>query len=142
MKTNIIIKKVWEDDFSSEFNVKFESEVNREDFIVSGNFYLSGNDVFNKLSKALSNGTGSVVFEGVNENYCKLTVDKNARGLININYQLFVKDYIDDSEDRLDVSLNTGYILEPASVDRNVDKLKEFYSSPEGTEISLIYSEE
>ena len=138
MKTNIVIKKVWEDDFSAEFNVKFQSMFNDESFAVSGNFYLSSDEVFKNLSTALSSGTGSVVFHGFENNFCELIVSKNSRGLRNIEYHLCVKEQNNDIANDIDITVNTGYIVEPASVDRMVDKLSLFYSAEEGTEINLI----
>ena len=61
MKTNIIITKVWEDEFSAEFNIKFETTLNNENFEVSGNFYLSEKD-FKKLTNELNKSFGNVVF--------------------------------------------------------------------------------
>ena len=142
MAANITIKKIWEDDFSAEFNIKFQSKINFESFSVSGNFYLSEGKTFEQLSKALINGAGDVVFEGVGGDCCKLKISENSRGLKNINYHLFIKEQNYETEDSLDVSINTGYIIEPAIVDRIASRLKEFYNEPEGCEISLVYTEE
>lgn len=142
MDTNITIKKVWEDDISAEFNIKFQSKVNFESFSVSGNFYLSEGKDFKQLSKALIKGVGDVLFKGGDGNFCKLKISENARGLRNINYHLFTKKQNYDTEDCLDISINTGYIIEPAIVDRIASRLKEFYNEPEGCEISLVYTEE
>ena len=113
MKTNIVIKKVWKDDFSAEFNVKFKSEINGEDFIVSGNYYLSGDKVFKDLSAILEKGEGSVIFQGFDNNYCKLTINKNSRGLRNITYHLNGKEQFNDITNELTIVVNTGFIIVP-----------------------------
>ena len=139
---NIIIKKVWEDDFSAKFNIKFESEINSESFIVSGNFYLSGSKEFEQLSKALVSGDGEVLFKGIDNNFCKLKISTNSRGLRNIHYHILTKEEIDEAENSIDVSINTGYIIETAFIDRISQSLKDFYNEPEGAEISLVASQE
>ena len=142
MNTNIIIKKIWEDDFSAEFNIKFESKINYENFAVSGNFYLSDGNVFEQLSKALSDGFGVVAFKGLDGSFCELKISQNYKGLKNINYHLFTKDQNNSTENSLDVSINTGYIVESAVVDRITSRLKGFYNELQGCEISLICLEE
>ena len=142
MNTNVIVKKVWEDDFGALFNVKFESIINSENFVVSGNFYLSDGKVFEQLSMALNNGSGVVTFKGFDGNFCELKISENYKGLKNINYHLFTKELNCDVENSLDVSINTGYISESAFVDRITSRLKQFYNVPQGCEISLIFPEE
>ena len=142
MKTNIIIKKVWEDDISAEFNIKFETSVNFENFVVSGNFYLSDGKTFKKLYEALACGEGVVVFNGVDNNFCELTISKNVTGLRNIHYHLFMVEQNLNKNDGCDISINTGYIVDPAVIDRNMQRLCNFYNEPEGSKISLGYIQE
>ena len=142
MSTNIIIKKVWEDDFCAEFNIKFESKMNCENFAVSGNFYLSDGKIFEQLAKALSDGFGVVAFKGLDGNFCELKISQNYNGLKNINYHLFIKEQNNNTENNLDISINTGYIVESAVVDRITSRLKGFYNELQGCEISLICLEE
>ena len=44
--------------------------------------------------------------------------------------------------DSLDIELNTGYVIEPAILDRITPKLKNFYDEAEGSKISLINEED
>lgn len=139
MKTNIIITKVWEDEFSAEFNIKFETTLNNENFEVSGNFYLSEND-FKKLTKELNKSFGNVVF-GLKENLCELSISSDSRGCKNINYHLILDEQTYGIKNSFDISINTGYIIEPAVIDRILPRLKNFYNEPVSSRISLIYDE-
>lgn len=138
MKTNIIITKVWQDMFSAEFNIKFETTLYNENFEVSGNFYLYKSD-FKKLTKELNKSFGNVVF-GLKGNLCELSISSDSRGCKNINYHLIL-DETYGLENSFDISINTGYIIEPAVIDRILPRLKNFYNNPVSSQISLIYDE-
>lgn len=140
MKTNIIMTKVWEDDFSAEFNIKFETEVNYEPFVVSGNFYLSKTD-FVELETAIGGNSGSVKF-GVEDNFCELKITTSSRGLKNINYHLNTTNNENDVENKVNVSINTGFIIEAATIDRILPKIKNFFNQPITSQVSLVYDEE
>lgn len=141
MGQDIIIKKVWTDELSTLFNVKFITFFNCEDFIISGNYYISKPQL-EELAKNLSKASGSVIFGSKkSKDYCKLTISQSERGYININYSLVSQDGSYGLKDKIDMSLNTGYIIEPAILDRITSRLKDFYDEPEGSKISLIHFE-
>ena len=141
MKTNIILTKIWSDDFSAEFNIKFMTTLNYENFVVSGNYFATKENL-KDLANLLNKTSGSVVFGSKKSNdYCELTVSQSERGYKNINYRLVKNGESDEFIDKIDMSLNTGYIIEPAIIDRIVPKLDEFYDESDGSQISLVNTE-
>ena len=72
MKTDLIITKVWADEVSTEFNVKFKTLLNYEDFVVSGNYDIS-KEQLEQLAANLSKASGTVVFGSKkSKDYCEL----------------------------------------------------------------------
>ena len=141
MKTNIILTKIWSDDFSAEFNIKFMTTLNFEDFVVSGNYFATKENI-NELANLLNKTSGSVVLGSKKSNdYCELTISQSEKGYKNLNYRLVKNGENDEFIDKIDMSLNTGYIIEPAIIDRIVPKLDEFYDESDGSQISLINTE-
>ena len=141
MKTNIIIKKVWEDEISAEINVRFETLFNFEKFVVSGNYECTKQEMM-QLAEQLKKTPGKIIFgDKKSENYCELTISQSERGYKNINYHLVKVGKSGGYDDAVDISLNSGAIIEPAVMDRILSRLSEFYYEPEGTQISLMYEE-
>ena len=142
MKTDIIITKVWSDEFSTEFNVKFKTLLNYEDFVVSGNYYIS-KEQLEQLAKNLNKASGTVIFGSKeSKDYCELSVGQSERGYKNINFHMVKEGEYYELIDSIDLTLNTGYVIEPAILDRITPRLKNFYDEAEGSKISLINVED
>lgn len=139
MKTNIIISKKWNEDNCALYNIKFTTLFNNLDFVISGDYYLTPKH-FVEASEQLIRSRGKVLFGNKKgKEYCELTISQSTNGYKNINYHLISKCKNSDLADNVDVGLNTGYVIEPAVLDRIAGKLKDFYNAPEGSQISLIY---
>lgn len=142
MKTDIIITKVWEDEFSAEFNVKFKTLLNYEDFVVSGNYYISKQQL-EALAENMNKASGTVIFGSKKSNdYCELSLSQSERGYKNIKFHMLKAGENNELIDSLDIELNTGYVIEPAILDRITPRLKNFYDEAEGSKISLINEED
>ena len=141
MKTDLIITKVWADEVSTEFNVKFKTLLNYEDFVVSGNYDIS-KEQLEQLAANLSKASGTVVFGSKkSKDYCELSVGQSERGYKNINFHMVKEGEHYKLIDSVDISLNTGYVIEPAMLDRIATRLRTFYDEPEGSKISLMNEE-
>lgn len=141
MKTDIIITKVWSDEFSTEFNVKFKTLINYEDFVVSGNYYISKKQL-EQLAKNLNKASGTVIFGSKkSKDYCELSVGQSEIGYKNINFHMVKEGEYNELIDNIDLTLNTGYVIEPATLDRIVPRLENFYDEAEGSKISLMNEE-
>ena len=141
MKTDIIITKVWSDEFSTEFNVKLKTLLNYEDFIVSGNYYIS-KEQLEQLAENLNKSSGTVIFGSKkSKDYCELSIGQSERGYKNINFHLVKEGEHYKLIDSVDIYLNTGYVIEPAILDRIAPRLRTFYNEPEGAKISLMNEE-
>ena len=141
MKTDIIITKVWSDEFSTEFNVKFKTLLNYEDFVVSGNYYISKKQL-EQLAKNLSKASGTVIFGSKeSKDYCELSVGQSEMGYKNINFHMVKEGEYYELIESIDLTLNTGYVIEPAILDRIVPRLENFYDEAEGSKISLMNEE-
>ena len=63
------------------------------------------------------------------------------RGYKNIKFHMVKEGEHYKLIDSVDISLNTGYVIEPAMLDRIATRLRTFYDEPEGSKISLMNEE-
>ena len=136
--TDIILKKLYDEDYGVQCQIKFIASVTFEDFILTDEFWLSKQQL-EELAEQLNKKSGKILFGNKKKkHYCEFTTKQSARGYMNINYHYVKEDKYYDLQDNMDISLNTGYVIEPATLDRIVVKLRKFYSEPAGCELSLI----